>query len=207
MARKFRRSNSLARRVRRLERIGRPEVKFNNTSADWNYIGDTQGTLIKPMQTTQGAARNLRIGDKLKSRNIRFQALVKMGQNPTEPTCAVRLLVLRSKKQNPDVATVPPGTGDFPNYYEQVDEDKFFVIKDMLLGVSALQARTVTGTSFETGSQIKKIKLNIPVGLRKLQYDGGGLQSPLNNEYVIYMIAENDSAEVTWNYTHYFIDN
>lgn len=205
MPRKFRRSNNLSKRLSRLEARARPEVKHSATSSDWDYVGSVQGTLIKPMILAQSVGRNGRVGDKVKSRNIRFQALLKMRQNPTEPTCAVRVLVLRSKKTNPD--TDITGTGDFPNYYEAVDEDKFFVIKDMLIGVSALQARTVTGTSYETGSSIKKIKFNISTGLRKLQFNGGTAQSPLNNEYVVYMIAENDSANVTYNYKHYYIDN
>ena len=41
----------------------------------------------------------------------------------------------------------------------------------------------------------------------KLQYDGGALSSPLNNEYVVYMLAENQSAEVAWNMQHYYLDN
>jgi hypothetical protein len=94
-----------------------------------------------------------------------------------------------------------------PTWYGNVDEDKFFVIKDVLTQVSALQARTVTGTSFETGSTVKKLKFNIPTGLRKLQYDGQANQSPINNEYVIYMLAENQSAEVAYNWRHYYIDN
>jgi hypothetical protein len=124
-----------------------------------------------------------------------------MPANPANSTTALRILVLRSKLTLPD-------TSDMPNWWEPVDEDKFFVVKDVLTQVSAIQARTVTGTSFQTGSTLKKIKFNIPTGMRKVQYDGGGVNTlPLNNEYVIYMFAENQSAEVAYNWRHYYIDN
>ena len=38
-----------------------------------------------------------RIGDKVKSRNIRFQAIMKMGVAPSNATCAIRILALRAK--------------------------------------------------------------------------------------------------------------
>ena len=94
-----------------------------------------------------------------------------------------------------------------PSWYGTVDEDKFFVVKDVLTQVSAMQARTVDGDSYQTGTTLKKLKFNIPTGLRKLQFDGASYQSPLNNEYVIYMLAENQSAEVAYNWQHYYLDN
>jgi len=54
---------------------------------------------------------------------------------------------------------------------------------------------------------LKNIRFNISTGLRKLQFDGAGVQSPLNNEYIVYMLAENQSAEVAYNFKHYYIDN
>lgn len=193
--------SSLQKRVNRLERVSRPEVKFQQgESGAFDTIGSVVGTLLVPQQIAEGVGRNQRIGDKVKSRNIRFQAILKMPQNPANPTCAVRILVLRSKLTEPD-------TSDMPTWYGSVDEDKFFVVKDILTQVSALQARTVTGTSFETGSTLKKLKLNINTGLRKLQYDGASNQSPINNEYVIFMLAENQSAEVAYNWQHYYMDN
>ena len=195
------RSSSLAKRVNRLERVSRPEVKFNQgESGAFDTVGSITGTLLTPQQTAEGVGRNQRVGDKVKSRNIRFQAILKMPQNPTAPTCAVRILVLRAKFTEPD-------TSDMPSWYGSVDEDKFFVIKDIMTQVSAVQARTVNGSSFETGSTLKKLKFNIPTGLRKLQYDGAANQSPINNEYVIYMLAENQSAEVAYNWRHYYMDN
>lgn len=199
---------SLAKRVNRLERTSRPEVKFQQESSydlvtapnGFATVGSVTGTLLTPQALAEGVGRNQRVGDKVKSRNIRFQAIFKMPQNPANPTCALRILVLRSKFTEPD-------TSEMPNWYAPVDEDKFFIVKDIMTQVTALQARTVTGTSFETGSTLKKIKFNIPVGLRKLQYDGASNQSPINNEYVIYMLAENQSAEVAWNYQHYYLDN
>lgn len=197
---------TLTKRVNRLARLCRPEVKYQQgNSGAFDTIGSIQGTLIKPQVLEQGFARNKRDGDKVKSRNIRFQALMKMPQNPDSPTCAVRILALRSKKSNPATGTID--TGDFPNYYSTVDEDKFFVLKDILTQVTAVQARTVTGTSFETGSTMKKIKFNLPVGLRKLQYDGLASQSPMNNEIIIFMVAENQSAEVAYFWQHYYLDN
>jgi hypothetical protein len=125
---------------------------------------------------------------------------MKMPQNPDNPTTAIRVLVLRSKFTEPD-------TSDMPTWYGPVDEDKFFVIKDVMTQVSAVQARTVTGTSFETGSTLKKLKFNISTGLRKLQYDGASNASPINNEYLIYLLAENQSGEVAYNWQHYYMDN
>ncbi len=195
------RKESLKKRVNRLEKVSRPEVKFSlNQSGAFDTIGSVTGTLLRPQQLQEGVGRNQRVGDKVKSRNIRFQAIMKMPQNPDNPTCAVRILVLRAKFSD-------PGTSNMPNWYGSVDEDQFFIVKDILTQVTAVQARTVTGTSFETGSTLKKVKFNIPTGLRKLQYDGSSLQSPLNNEYLIYMLAENQSAEVAYNFQHYYIDN
>jgi hypothetical protein len=195
------RRNTLAKRVNRLEKVSRPEVKHQTgQSGSFDTVGSVNGTVLLPQQLAEGVGRNQRIGDKVKSRNFRFQAILKMPANPASSTCAVRILVLRSKLTYPD-------SSDMPNWYEPVDEDKFFVIKDMLTQVSALQARTVDGTSYQTGSTLKKFKINIPTGLRKLQYDGASNQSPLNNEYIIYMLAENQSAEVAYNWSHYYIDN
>lgn len=191
------RSNSLAKRLNRLERVSRPEVKFNQgESGAFDTVGSVSGTLLKPLQLQESVARNGRIGDKVKSRNVRFQAIIKMPSQAANPTCAVRILVLRSKKQ-------APSTSDMPSWYGTVDEDKFFVIKDVLTQVSCRGGEGYTGT----GSTLRNLKFNIPTGMRKLQFDGSGLQSPLNNEYVIYMLAENQSAEVAYNWRHYYIDN
>lgn len=195
------RKNNISKRMSKLERESRPEVKHNDEeSGAFDTVGSISGTFITPQLLAQGTGRNQRIGDKVKSRNIRFQAIFKMPLNPASPTCGLRILVLRSKKGLPALA-------DMPTWYGSVDEDKFFVIKDVLTQVSAVQARTVTGTSFQTGSTLKKVKFNIPVGLRKLQFDGGVAQSPLNNEYIIYLFAENQSAEVAYNWQHYYMDN
>jgi hypothetical protein len=191
-----RKKTSLTKRLNRLERVSRPEVKYHlSESGAFDTVGSTSGTLIQPQQLQQGNGRNHRIGDKVKSRNIRFQAILKMPNNPSNPTCAVRILVLRSKFTG-------AATSDMPNWYGSVDEDKFFVIRDMLTQVS-LNGQT----SSSTGSTVKKIKFNVSTALRKLQYDGSTFQSPLNNEYLIYMLAENNSAEVAWNKQHYYIDN
>lgn len=191
------RRSSLSKRINRLEAVSRPETKHTtDESGAFDTIGSVSGTLLQPQQLGQGTGRNQRVGDKVKSRNIRFQAIIKMPTTASAPTCAVRFLVLRSKKQS-------PGTGDMPSWYGSVDEDKFFVLKDILTQVSCRGGEGYTGT----GSTLKKIKFNIPVGLRKLQYDGGSSQSPLNNEYVIYMLAENQSGEVAYNWQHYYLDN
>lgn len=192
---------TLSKRLSRLERVTRPEVKWDyKESGAFDTIGSISGTLIQPQQLDQGAGRYQRVGDKVKSRNIRFQGIIKMPVNPSNSTCAVRILCLRAKISNPT-------TSDMPEWYGHVDEDKFFVLKDILTSVSAVQARTVGGTSFETGSTFRRIKFNLPVGYRKLQYDGSGDSSPLNNEYIIYILAENQSAEFAWNTKHYYIDN
>ena len=202
MPRRYRkRRNNTSKRINRLERICRPEVKYQQgESGAFDTVGSVTGTLLLPQQLAEGVGRNQRVGDKVKSRNIRFQAILKMPQNPASPTTAVRILVLRAKIQDPD-------TSDMPSWYGSVDEDKFFVIKDILTQVSAIQARTVTGTSYETGSTLKKLKFNVPTGMRKLQYDGASNMSPLNNEYLVYLLAENQSAEVAYNWQHYYIDN
>ena len=126
-----------------------------------------------------------------------------MEDSASNPNCAVRILAVRSKIQDPETGTLD--TGDFPNYYSTVDQDKFFVLKDILTSVSALS--TDPGVSVTNGSTIKKIKFNLPTYLRKLQYDGSDEQSPVNNEVVIFMIAENSSAEVAYNWQHYYLDN
>ncbi len=191
--------HSLAKRVNRLERVSRPETKFSlNESGAFDTVGSITGTLLRPQQLAEGVGRNQRIGDKVKSRNIRFQAIMKMPDASANSTCAIRILVLRSKFSD-------PGTSNMPTWYGSVDEDAFFVVKDILTQVSA---RAVDpGVNPAVGSTLKKVKFNIPTGLRKLQYDGPSLQSPLNNEYVIYMLAENQSAEVAYNFQHYYLDN
>ncbi len=189
--------SSLAKRVRRLETVSRPEVKHQlGESGAFDTVGSVNGTLLQPQQLQEGVGRNQRIGDKIKSRNVRFQAIFKMPDAASNSTCAIRILVLRSKLTYPD-------NSDMPSWYSGVDEDKFFVVKDILTQVS-LQSVNNFQT---TGSTLKKIKFNLPTGLRKLQYDGAANQSPLNNEYVIYMLAENQSAEVAYNWQHYYIDN
>lgn len=191
------RRNTLAKRLGRLERTARPEVKFSQKeSGAFDTIGSLDGTILRPQQLGQGTARNNRIGDKVKSRNIRFQAIMKMPDTPANSTCAVRILVLRAKFSN-------PGTSTMPSWYGSVDEDQFFIVKDVLTQVSS---RTAAPTALY-GSTLKKLKFNIPTGMRKLQYDGSANQSPLNNEYIIYMLAENQSAEVAYNFQHYYVDN
>jgi len=129
---------------------------------------------------------------------VSLKALARIASSPT---CAIRILVLRSKKSNAVEA-------DMPSWYGTVDEDKFFVVKDILTQVSQLGNRTgSTSATYNIGSTLKKIKFNIPCGLRKVQFDGGGSMSPLNNEFLIYMFAENQSAEVAYNYQHYYMDN
>ena len=131
---------TMSNRLSRLESVTRPEVKINAlNSGAFDTIGSNSGTLLHPQRTSNGTSRDTRIGDKIKTRNIRFQAIVKMPANPSSSTCAVRILVLRSKKS---FAT----TSDMPTWYGSVDEDKFFVIKDVLTQVSA-----VAGTSGSTG--------------------------------------------------------
>jgi len=193
--------SSLAKRVNRLERRSRPEVKFQQSeSGAFDTVGSITGTLLLPQQLAEGVGRNQRIGDKVKSRNIRFQAIVKMPDGASNSTCAVRLLVLRSKFTEPD-------TSDMPTWYGSVDEDKFFVVKDVLTQVSLQTINNANNASAPKGSTLKKFKFNIPTGLRKLQYDGASNQSPINNECLIYMLAENQSAEVAYNWQHYYLDN
>ncbi len=192
------RKTTMNKRINRLERVSRPEVKHNqDESGAFDTVGSVSGTLLLPQSLAQGTGRAARIGDKVKSRNVRFQAIIKMPNSASNNTSAVRILVLRSKKTN-------PVTGDMPSWYGTVDEDKFFVIKDILTQVTVM---TRSSGDNNVGSSLKKIKFNIPTGLRKLQYDGSSAQSPLNNEYVIYMLAENQSAEVAYNWQHYYMDN
>ncbi len=209
MPRRYRkRKNTLSKRVNRLEKFTRPEVKYQSAeSGAFDTIGSVQGTLLQPQQLAEGVGRNQRIGDKVKSRNVRFQAILKMPSLPSNPTCAVRILALRAKYSDPATGTVD--TGDFPNFYSTVDQDKFFVLKDILTQVSMQGTRNTTssGTSADTGSTLRKIKFNLSTGLRKLQYDGATNQSPSNNEVIIFMVAENQSAEVAYNWQHYYIDN
>lgn len=200
MPRRSRRN--LSKRVSRLESISRPEVKWRAAeSGAFDTVGSVLGTLITPQQLQEGVGRAARIGDKVKSRNIRFQAIFKMPDGASNSTAAIRILVLRSKFSD-------PSTSDMPSWYGTVDEDKFFVIKDILTHVSLQTMNNPDGGgATRMGSTLKKVNFNIPTGLRKLQYDGSQLQSPANNEYVIYMLAENQSAECAYNWKHYYIDN
>lgn len=126
-----------------------------------------------------------------------------MPNSASNNTCALRLLVLRSKIQH-------ASTSDMPTWYGTVDEDKFFIVKDVLTQVSIV-ARSSGDNN--VGSTLKKVDFSVPIGLRKAQYDGqsaeasSNLNRPINNEYLIYMIAENQSAEVAYNWTHYYLDN
>ena len=113
-------------------------------------------------------------------------------------TCAVRILVLRSKIESPT-------TGDMPTWYGSVDEDKFFVVKDVLTQVSSRMFNDNLNNI--SGSTLRKVKFNIPTGLRKLQYDGAANMGPSNNETIIYLLAENQSAETAYNWNHYYLDN
>ncbi len=193
-----RRRNTLAKRLNRLERVSRPETKHNqDESGAFDTVGSITGTLLNPMALSQGTGRQARIGDKVKSRNIRFQAIFKMPNSASNNTSAIRVLVLRAKLTD-------PSTSDMPTWYGTVDEDKFFVLKDIMTQVSVV---TRSSGDNNVGSTLKKIKFNISTGLRKLQYDGSSEQSPMNNEYVIYLLAENQSAEVAYNWQHYYIDN
>ncbi len=120
---KMPRKSSLSKRLSKLERVSRPEVKFNQReSGAFDTIGSITGTILHPQTLAEGVGRNQRVGDKVKSRNIRFQAIMKMNSNSSTTTCAVRVLVLRSKQSDPT-------TSDMPTWYGSVDEDKFFVIK------------------------------------------------------------------------------
>ncbi len=199
MARKFtRKGKSLSQRVAKLETKSRPEVKFETgASGAFDTIGSVSGTMLYPQTLTSGTARDQRIGNKVKSRNIKFQSIIKMPANPTNQTCAVRILALRSKKQDPIGL-------EMNNWYEPVDEDKFFVLKDILTQVTINSVDP--GVAF-TGTTVKKIVFNLPEKYRKLQYDGTGSQSPTNNETIIYILAENQSAEIAYNWTHYYLDN
>lgn len=189
-----------AKRLRKLETLVRPEVKFRQfESGAFDTIGSTSGTLLLPQKLSEGVGRNQRVGDKVKSKNIRFNAIVQLSPSAVivSASAAVRILVLRSKFSDPTTSVLTP----LNTWYGNVDEDKYFVMKDILTQVH------VTGDSDNLGSTFKRIKLNIPTGLRKLQYDGAAENSPLNNEVLIYMIASSTSAVLAYNMTHYYIDN
>ncbi len=189
-----RKKTSLTKRLNRLERVSRPEVKFSQAeSGAFDAVGSVSGTLLKPQALVEGVGRNQRVGDKVKSRNIRIQAVFKTAD---QRSSACRMLVLRSKFTGPT-------TSHMPTWYGTVDEDKFFVIKDIMFNLSPQSVDGGTGY----GSQVKRINLNVSTGLRKLQYDGATLLSPTNNEYLIYMLAENSALNVAYNWKHYYIDN
>lgn len=189
---------SLSKRLSKLERTSRPEVKVRtDESSGFENVGSIVGTLIRPQQLAQLTTRAGRIGDKVKTRNISFRGILKMPNASANCTCAVRVLVLYSKVQD-------PSTSDMPDWYASVDVDKFFVLRDFLTQVSIVSQDSNDVTC---GSTLKKIKFNIPTRYRKLQFDGAGQISPLNNEVVIYMLAENNAAEIAYNWQHYYIDN
>ncbi len=184
----------MKKRIAKLERISRPEIKFQQAeSGAFDAVGSVSGTLLQPQSLAEGVGRNQRIGDKVKSRNIRFQAVFK---TVDDRSSACRVLVLRSKLTDPT-------TSMMPSWYGPVDEDKFFVIKDIMFTLSPQSVDAGTGY----GSQVRRLNFNINTGLRKLQYDGASLQSPSNNEYIIYMLAENSALNVAYNWKHYYVDN
>ena len=81
--RKTKNKRTLSKRLSRLESVSRPEVKYNSAeSGAFDTIGSVSGTLLKPQVLGEGVGRNQRIGDKVKSRNIRFQAIFKMPDAP-----------------------------------------------------------------------------------------------------------------------------
>ena len=53
------RRNTLAKRLGRLERTARPEVKFSQKeSGAFDTVGSLDGTILRPQQLGQGVARN-----------------------------------------------------------------------------------------------------------------------------------------------------
>lgn len=185
------------KRLAKLESQARPEVKYvTDESSGFDAIGSLSGTLLKPQEMAGGSSRNQRVGDKVKSRNIRIQLIFNMAPlSSASGQAAIRLLVLRCKYSQPT-------TSDMPTWYGPVDEDKFFVIKDIMIGVASTFYTGSTGG----GGESKRVKLNISTGLRKLQYDGPSSMSPLNNETVVYMLTSNNTAQVAYNWKHYYID-
>lgn len=198
-----RRRNTLVKRLNRLERNTKPEVKHNSGySGAFDTVGSVSGTIIRPQRLAEGVGRQERIGDKCKTKNIRFKAIVKMPSLASNPTCAVRVLVLRAK----DPAHV--SSASMPNWYTPVDEDKFTVVRDYLTQVSQMGTRNAGGggDSFSTGSTLRQFAMNIKTGMRNLQFDGAALSEPLTGETFIYLLAENQSAEVAYHWRHYFTD-
>lgn len=193
---------SLTKRLNRLERDAKPEVKHHSGySGAFDTVGSISGTLIRTCSIAQGTGRSYRVGDAIKAKNCRFKAIVKMPSLASNPTCAIRLLVLRARdRQDIDASNMP-------NWYSQVDEEKFIVIKDVLTQVSQLGTRNAggNGDSFSTGSTLKQFNYNLKLGNRKLVYDGG-LTTPMAGETFIYMLAENQSAEVAYNWRMYYTD-
>ena len=54
--------NTLSKRLSRLERVSRPEVKFAlEQSGAFDTIGSVQGTLLQPQQLQEGVGRNQRV--------------------------------------------------------------------------------------------------------------------------------------------------
>lgn len=187
-------------RIDKLESMVRPEVKYRGfESGAFDTIGSTSGTILHPQKLSEGTGRNQRVGDKVKSKNIRFNAIIQLSPSAVavSASAAVRLLVLRSKFSDPSTSVLSP----LNSWYGNVDEDKYFVMKDTLTQVH------VTGDSDNLGSTFKRIKLNIPTGLRKIQYDGAAEDAPLNNEIIIFLIASSTSAVFAYNMKHYYIDN
>lgn len=198
------RKYQLKKRVAKLERNLKPEVKHIFAhSGEFDTIGSINGTLIRPQELAQSVGRNGRIGDSVKAKNLRFNAIMKMPSLASNPTCAVRLLVLRARSAE------HVSTTNMPSWYAPVDEDKFIVVKDIMTQVSQMGTRNAGGggDSYSTGSTLRQYKLNFKLGLRKLQYDGGSSHPPLAGETFVYLLAENQSAEVAYNWRFYYTDN
>lgn len=198
----YRKRKTLSKRINKLERNLKPEVKHHAAqSGAFDTVGSLNGTLIRCCNLTQGSGRSYRIGDSVKAKNIRFKALIKMPNLASNPTCAVRLLVLRARDRN-DI-----DVSNMPNWYSAVDEEKFIVVKDVLTQVSQMGTRNAggNGDSFSTGSTLRQFNWNLKLGGRKLTYDGN-LGTPMAGETFIYMLAENQSAETAYYWRMYFTD-
>lgn len=198
----YRKRKTLTKRINKLERNLKPEVKHHHSqSGAFDTVGSVAGTLIRTCNIAQGTGRSYRIGDSIKAKNIRFKAIVKMPSLASNPTCAVRILVLRARDRN-DI-----DVSNMPNWYSSVDEEKFIVVKDVLTQVSQMGTRNAGGggDSYSTGSTLRQFNWNMKLGGRNLVYDGG-LTEPMAGETFIYMLAENQSAETAYNWRMYFTD-
>lgn len=186
----------LSKRVARIERLAKPETKFALSSSGFNTVGSIVGTLIQPQTLGQGVERFQRIGDRVKSIAVRMDAVVSKSGG-VNPATNIRVLCLKAKFSNPTTSDMPPA------WFSPVNLNKFRVLYDKMV---PLKSDNLAPTGVYVGGGTRRLRLNIKTHLHKLQYQSSADTTPEEGEVVFYLLADNQDAEVAYNWQHYYYD-